>query len=341
MIKTAIVILNWNGESYLKKFLPGVLKNSLDSDVKIYVADNGSTDQSLNILRSDFPEVELIIFEKNYGFTEGYNKALIEIDAQYYLLLNSDIEVTAGWVTPLTDILERDENTAVVMPKIKAYHKPNHFEYAGAAGGFIDKFGYPFCRGRILNVIEEDDGQYDQEIEIFWATGACMCIKADVFHKSGGFDSFMFAHMEEIDLSWRLKNMGYKIMFTPKSTVYHVGGGTLPNEHPQKLYYNFRNNLILLYKNLPKNKLIPTLFSRLILDGVAAIKYFITLKFSFVWAVLRAHYRFYSVVGKYRKVRRQHADLIVEYPDNILKKSILTQFYLKRIHKFSDLKFDK
>ena len=337
MIKTAIVILNWNGESYLKKFLPGVLKYSLGPDVEVFVADNGSTDQSVEILKSQFPEVKLILFERNHGFTEGYNLALKEIKAQYYLLLNSDIEVTKDWISPLIETLEKDEKRAVVMPKIKDYNKSNHFEYAGAAGGFIDKFGYPFCRGRILNAIEEDHGQYDQELEVFWATGACMCIKAEIFHLAGGFDSYMFAHMEEIDLSWRLKNMGYKIMFTPKSTVYHVGGGTLPNEHPQKLYYNFRNNLILLYKNLPKNKLLPTLITRMLLDGLAALKYILSLKFEFVWSVLRAHYRFYTVVGKYRQVRRQHSDLISDYPDNIYRRSILKQFYIKRVNKYSDL----
>ena len=340
MIKTAIVILNWNGESYLKKFLPNVLKYSIEPGVKVFVADNGSVDQSVQLLQTHFPKVELILFEKNYGFTEGYNKALEEIDAQYYILLNSDIEVTEGWTLPLIEMLERSDKTAIVMPKIKAYNNNNYFEYAGAAGGFIDKYGYPFCRGRILNKIEKDFGQYDQEVEIFWATGACMCIKADIFHKAGGFDSYMFAHMEEIDLSWRLKNMGYKIMFTPESTVYHVGGGTLPNEHPQKLYLNFRNNLILLYKNLPPDKLLPIIITRLILDGVAAMKFIITLKLSFAWSVLWAHLQFYSVVRKYRKIRRQHADLISDYPGNIFKKSILKQFYLKRTQIFSDLKFE-
>lgn len=337
MTKTAIVILNWNGENFLKKFLPGVVEKSASDVVKIVVADNGSTDNSVAFLEQEYPEIELIKFDKNHGFTEGYNKALAKVDAEYFILLNSDIEVTENWVDPLIEILEKDKEVAVVMPKIKAYANKAYFEYAGAAGGFIDKFGYPFCRGRILNNIEKDTGQYDQETEIFWATGACMAIKAETYRDAGGFDTFMFAHMEEIDLCWRLKNQGYKIMFTPKSIVYHVGGGSLPNEHPRKLYYNFRNNLILLYKNLPKGKLYPILITRLILDGIAAMKFLLSFKFSYVEAVARAHFRFYSVVSTYHKHRKKYGPKTRKFPNQTYNKSMLMQFYFKNKRKFIEL----
>ncbi len=337
MTKTAIVILNWNGEGFLKKFLPGVVERSASDEVKIVIADNGSIDHSVVFLEQEYPGIELIRFDKNYGFTEGYNKALAKVDAKYFILLNSDIEVTENWVNPLIEILEKDKKVAVVMPKIKAYADKAYFEYAGAAGGFIDIFGYPFCRGRILNNIEKDTGQYDQETEIFWATGACMAIKADTFKNAGGFDTFMFAHMEEIDLCWRLKNQGYKIMFTPKSEVYHVGGGSLPNEHPRKLYYNFRNNLILLYKNLPKGKLYPILVTRLIMDGLAAVKFLFSFKFSYVAAVARAHFRFYSVAPTYHKYRKKYGPKNGEFPDHVFQKSMLARFYFKNKRKFSEL----
>ena len=337
MTKTAIVILNWNGEDFLKKFLPGVVGKSASDEVKIVIADNGSIDHSVAFLKQEYPGIELIRFDKNYGFTEGYNKALAKVDAEYFILLNSDIEVTENWVDPLIDILEKDKEVAVVMPKIKAYADKAYFEYAGAAGGFIDILGYPFCRGRMLNNIEKDTGQYDQETEIFWATGACMAIKADTFKKAGGFDTFMFAHMEEIDLCWRLKNQGYKIIFTPKSVVYHVGGGSLPNEHPRKLYYNFRNNLILLYKNLPKGKLYPILITRLIMDGLAAVKFLFSFKFSYVEAVARAHFRFYSVAPSYHKHRKKYGPQNGEFPDQVFRKSMLVRFYFKKKRKFSEL----
>ena len=337
MTRTAIVTLNWNGKGFLQKFLPGVMKKSSGKDTKVVIADNGSTDDSIPFLQENFPGIELISFDKNYGFTGGYNKALSKVEAEYFILLNSDIEVTENWVAPLMDILEKDSNVAVVMPKIKSWSDPDFFEYAGAAGGFIDKFGYPFCRGRILNNIEKDEGQYDSETEIFWATGACMAIKAKTFREAGGFDSFMFAHMEEIDLCWRLRNQGFKIMFTPKSVVYHVGGGSLPNEHPRKLYYNFRNNLILLYKNLPKGKLYSTLITRLILDGIAAIKFLLSFKFSYVAAVARAHFQFYTVVPAYHKQRKKSGPKNREFPNQVFRKSMLIRFYLKKKKKFSEL----
>ena len=251
MIQIAVVILNWNGRHYLEKFLPGVVKYSSEPGIQVVVADNGSTDDSLKFLRQQYPEITIIEFDKNHGYAEGYNKALKLITARYFVLLNSDVEVTPNWLNPLVCLMEQDDKIAVCMPKIRSFDNRGYFEYAGAGGGFIDRFGYPFCRGRILNHIEEDTGQYDSVREIFWASGACLFIRSELFIQSGGFDPGFFAHMEEIDLCWRFKNQGYKILYSPDSIIYHVGGGTLPNQHPGKLYLNFRNNLFVLYKNLP------------------------------------------------------------------------------------------
>lgn len=248
MKKTAVVILNWNGRKFLKKFLPDVIKFS-KKDAEVIVADNASTDDSVAVLKADFPEIRIIENKSNGGFAKGYNQALKLIDAEYYILLNSDIEVTENWINPVIELMESDKNIAACQPKIRSYHEKEKFEYAGAAGGFIDKFGYPFCRGRIFQSLEEDKGQYDDTVEIFWATGAALFIRAELYHKLGGMDDDFFAHMEEIDLCWRLKNEGYKIMYCPKSTVYHVGGGTLPTSSSWKTYLNFRNNFFLIYKN--------------------------------------------------------------------------------------------
>ncbi len=338
MIKTAVVILNWNGEAYLKRFLPSVLSHSSPENTQVVVGDNGSTDGSVSLLEKEFPEVHLIKLDKNYGFSEGYNRILRQVSAGHYVILNSDIEVTPGWLDPLINILAENPQIAVVMPKIKSFERQEYFEHAGAAGGFIDKFGYPFCRGRILNNIEKDQGQYDQECEVFWATGACMCIKADIFHKFGGFDDYMFAHMEEIDLCWRIKNAGFKILFTPESTVYHVGGGTLPNEHPQKLYLNFRNNLILLYKNLPPGNKAFVFFMRFILDGVAALKFLAGFKPAHMAAIFRAHWHFYRILPKYKKDLKNQTLKIAKLPEELYRKSILLNFYILRRKTYTDLK---
>jgi len=338
MIQTAVVILNWNGKTFLKKFLPGLLRSIENEQAEIFIADNGSTDGSVDFLQSVFPGIHCLLFDQNYGFTGGYNRALKQISANYYILLNSDIEVTEGWLHPLIATLGEDPETAAVMPKILDFNRRNYFEYAGAAGGYIDKLGYPFCRGRILNTIEEDRGQYDDEKEIFWATGACMGIRASTFHEAGGFDENMFAHMEEIDLCWRLKNLGYKIRFTPLSCIYHVGGGTLPNEHPMKMYLNFRNNLILLYKNLPSDKLIIVLFSRLILDGIAALKFLFTFKFKYFFSVCKAHFIFYGMTGKYRSFRKT-ANIPKTLPGEFYPKSIIFQYFFKKKQTFRDLNF--
>jgi GT2 family glycosyltransferase len=342
MINIAVVILNWNGINFLKKFLPTLIKYSSLEGVKIFIADNGSQDDSVSFTKKNYPEINIIQFDKNYGFAEGYNKALYQIEAKYFVILNSDVEVTENWISPLIELMENDDNIAACMPKIKSYSNNNFFEYAGAAGGFIDKFGYPFCRGRILSNIEEDKGQYDDTKEIFWATGACMFVRANLYKRAGGFDGFFFAHMEEIDLCWRLKNMGYKIMYSPKSTIYHVGGGTLPNNNPHKLFLNYRNNLILLYKNLPSNKLFIILFLRLILDCFSATIYLLNFQFRYFFSVVKAHFSFLSSLTKYRAKRLELLKFGKKFKHNeILNHSIVFDFFFKKMKKFSQLKLNK
>ncbi len=337
-IKTAIVILNWNGQKFLKKFLPAVIKYSQNPENEIIVADNGSTDSSVKYLKENFSEVKLILFDKNYGFTGGYNKALEQIDAEYFVLLNSDVEVTENWIAPITSMMDADKNIAAAMPKIISYEKQCSFEYAGAAGGYIDKFGYPFCRGRIIDTIEEDVGQYDTVKDIFWASGAAMFVRAELYKKVGGLDNDFFAHMEEIDLCWRFKNMGYKIVINPKSVVYHVGGGTLPNNSPHKIYLNYRNNLFLLLKNLPKQKIIPIIFSRLVLDGLSGIVYLANFKFKFFLAVFKAHFSFYLNAGKMLK-KRKKLNAIINNHKEIYNKSIVFSYFLKKKNTFDKLEF--
>jgi len=340
MDKVAVVILNWNGKKYLEKYLPSVLLHSNLSEVKIYVADNGSTDDSVSFLKTNFPTINIICIDANYGFAEGYNKALNKIEAKYFVLLNSDVEVTAQWLEPIIKKMDIDSTIAACMPKILSYHDKKMFEYAGAAGGFIDKLGYPFCRGRIINQIEEDLGQYNDEIDIFWATGACMFVRADLYKKAGGLDGDFFAHMEEIDLCWRFKNMGYRIVYNPHSVVYHVGGGTLPNNNPKKIYLNYRNNLFLLYKNLPTSKIVPTIFTRMVLDGLSALAYLSKFSFSFFWAVIKAHLDFYISIGHSRKKRQQNKLVFINYNHlEIYKKSIVYQFFINKLKTFDKLKF--
>jgi len=291
MDRVKVVILNWNGRAYLERFLPSVVRHT--PGVPIVVADNGSTDDSVSFLRTRFPQVEVIRLDRNYGFAEGYDRALERIEAEYFLLLNSDIEVPEGWLDPLVEALERDERTAAVAPKILSFDRPDHFEYAGAAGGFIDFLGYPFCRGRILSSIEADRGQYDDPREVFWASGACMLVRSEVFRKLGGFDADFFAHMEEIDFCWRAQLAGYAIRVEPRSHVLHVGGGTLPNDNPHKIYLNFRNNLCMLYKNLSRSSFWPVLFVRMAMDGLSALVFLAQGRPSFFGKVFRAHIDFH------------------------------------------------
>lgn len=336
MIKTAVVILNWNGKRYLEKFLPSLIKNT-DKDAEIIIADNNSKDDSIEFLDKEYPSIRTIIFDKNYGFTGGYNKALAQIEAKYFVLLNSDIEVTENWLTPLVQLMDSDNHIAACQPKIKSYDQKDYFEYAGAAGGFIDKYGYPFCRGRVLSRIEKDEGQYNKVAQIFWASGACLVIRADLYKTTGGLDDRFFAHMEEIDLCWRLNNMGYKIMYSPESEVFHVGGGTLPNNSPFKLYLNYRNNLFLLYNNLPKEKLFPILCTRMILDGISASIFLLKLSFASFWAVLKAHIHFYKSLKELKEKRNKLLEKAVYKPVNIYSKSLIWNFFIKNKKSFQEL----
>lgn len=339
--KIAIVILNWNGEKLFPEFLPSVIRNSTEPETKIYVADNGSTDNSVPFIRKNFPEIEVIDLKKNYGFAEGYNQALKHVEADYFVLLNSDVEVTPNWLKPCISMLETNEKLAAVQPKILSYEKPHQFEYAGAAGGFIDMFGYPFCRGRILNRMEPDVGQYNAPTPIFWASGACMFIKSKAFKHVSGFDGDFWAHMEEIDLCWRLKNQGYKVEYQPKSVVFHLGGGTLSYNSPQKVYLNFRNNLFMLFKNLPRPQFTRIFFARMILDGVAALKFLLGFHFYSFWAVLKAHASFYRNLGKLIKKRKKLLKLTVvkKHPEKY-RGSIMWKFFIQKKRKFSELNFN-
>ncbi len=334
----AIVILNWNGEKLFGEFLPSVIRNSSGPVIDIYIADNGSTDGSISLLKKDFPEVRIIDLQKNHGFAKGYNLALKEVKADYYVLLNSDVEVTPGWIDPCINQLEQDSRLVAVQPKILSYKKPHQFEYAGAAGGFIDLFGYPFCRGRILNRMEADLGQYNQPTPIFWASGACMFIKSKAFHEMGGFDSDFWAHMEEIDLCWRLKNQGYSIGYQPESVIFHLGGGTLSYNSPQKVYLNFRNNLFMLFKNLPANRFHRIFFARLVLDGVAALKFLAGFYFNSFYAVLKAHASFYRNLKSLIQKRKRLLPLTkVRNHDEIYPKSIMWKFFIQKKRHYSEL----
>jgi len=340
MLKVAIVILNWNGKKYLEQFLPVLIQNTKIDNSKIIVADNNSKDDSVVFLEKNYPKIELILLDKNYGFTGGYNKAIEQIEAEYFVLLNSDIEVSPNWLAPLIHTLDSDKTIAACQPKIRSYHNKNQFEYAGASGGFIDKFGYPFCRGRILDTIEDDTNQYNTLIDVFWATGACLVIKTDIYKSIGGLDNDFFAHMEEIDLCWRLKNQGYRVVVNPESEIFHVGGGTLPNNSPYKLYLNYRNNLFLLYKNLPKGKLFPILFYRMILDGISAMIFLLKFSFADFTAVIKAHFHFYISLKNLRYKRKklllnkavnQHKE---QYP-----RSIVFDYFIHKKKTFSKLNF--
>ena len=333
MTKVAVVILNYNGRKFLKEFLPIVIERS-GKDAEIWVADNQSTDDSVDLMKEHFPDVKLIVNDENGGFAKGYNDALSKIEAEYYVLLNSDIEVTDNWIQPVIELMDSDSNIAACQPKIRAYHDKPKFEYAGASGGHLDKFGYPFCRGRVFQVLEEDNGQYDDPVEVFWATGACMFVRAETYHKQGGLDADFFAHMEEIDFCWRLKNNDYKVMVCPSSVVYHIGGGTLPKSSARKTYLNFRNNFSLLYKNLPSDKLFKVFVLRLFLDGMAGIKFLAEGHFQDFLAVFKAHFYFYGNWGRLSKKRKKLKQKRVPH---MYRGNIALEHYLKGVKHFSDL----
>jgi len=327
-MKTAVVILNWNGAKLLQQFLPSVIQFS--ENATIYVADNASSDTSIEVLKTEFPSIKIIKNAGNYGFANGYNEALKEVEETYYAIVNSDIEVTKNWLQPIQAIFDNQPKTAIIQPKILDFKKKTHFEYAGAAGGFIDKFGYAFCKGRIFETLEEDLGQYDTETEIFWATGACFFIRKEVFRILNGFDNDFFAHQEEIDLCWRANNLGFVVKYCPNSVVFHVGGATLNKANPKKTFLNFRNSLLMLTKNLPKNKLVPIIFVRLILDGIAGIKFLFQGKISHVFAILKAHFHFYHLLGRNLKKRNQ-----TQKTDYYYKKSIVWSYFVLRKKTFN------
>ncbi|MFK7968807.1 MAG: glycosyltransferase family 2 protein [Bacteroidia bacterium] len=299
-----ILILNWNGRSWLEKFLPSVVTHSGDN-AEVLVADNGSTDDSVDFVKAQYPQVRIVEHGHNWGFTEGNNRTLPYVNTPYVVLLNSDVEVTEGWLEPLLAQMEKEPTLAAVQPKIRAYHDKAHFEYAGAAGGYIDYLGYPYCRGRLFDVLEKDEGQYDDAREVFWATGACCMLRMSVLEKIDLFEPSFFAHMEEIDFCWRAQNYSYKVMVEPASLVYHVGGGTLPQGNPRKTFLNARNGLALLYKNLPKGKVFSTIFKRLLLDGVWGARSFLTGDFKTPIAIIKAHFAFYGDLGTWRAQRRE------------------------------------
>ena len=341
MEKVAVAILNWNGHELLKKFLPSVVEYSDINNVSIYVIDNGSTDGSITFLRAYYPTVKIVLLAQNYGFAGGYNKGLEKIKAEYYVLLNSDVEVTKGWLEPMLEVLENNKNIAVCQPKLKSYVNRDEFEYAGAAGGFIDKFGFAFCRGRLFNVFEKDVAQYNTKSDIFWATGACLFIRSEIYFNAGGLDNDFFAHMEEIDLCWRILSRGYKIVYEPKSEVFHLGGATLSKTNPHKTFLNFRNNLFLLYKNLPKHNFYQTIFARLILDGIAAIKFLLSFEFRNFWAVFTAHLQFYLSISKLKSKRENNLLLTTTILHTTMyNKSIVADFFYRKKKYFSDLHFN-
>lgn len=329
----AVVILNWNGERLLKKFLPSVLEHSDAKVSEIIIADNGSTDGSVALLEQDFPTVKIITFDKNYGFAGGYNKALAALDNKYVVLLNSDVAVTPGWDVELFDFMERNADVAACQPKLLSYNSPESFEYAGACGGFLDKNGYPYCRGRIFATCEKDAGQYDNVIDIAWASGAALMVRRELYLECGGLDPDFFAHMEEIDLCWRMRLAGYRICVVPSSAVYHLGGGSLPAENPYKTYLNFRNNLLMLHKNLPKNVRSRILLRRRLLDTVAWAKFILTFDLKNAAAILRAHRDF----AKMRRKYDSDVDANLLAVDSDSKRNIIIDYYLKGKKRYSEL----
>ena len=332
-MKIAIVILNWNGKELLEKFLPSIVKYSNTPSTEIIIADNASTDSSISFIKKTYPEIQIIQNSENGGFAKGYNEALKHVNADILALVNSDIEVTENWLSPIIDVFENEIETAIIQPKILDFKDKNKFEYAGAGGGFIDKYGYPYCRGRLFSELENDNNQYNDVTEIFWASGACFFIRSSVFHELNGFDEDYFAHQEEIDLCWRAKNVNKTIKYVGLSTVYHVGGATLEEVNPKKTYLNFRNSLFSLVKNLPKNKLFSILFTRLVLDGIAGVKFLIDLRPLHTLAIIKAHFSFYSTFSKMLRKRKKTS----KKEDYYHSYSIVWSFYLLGKKTFKNL----
>lgn len=334
MARTAVVILNWNGEAHLRRFLPSVVANT-PAGTGIIVADNGSSDGSVAMLETEFPSVGIIRLDRNYGFAEGYNRALAEVDADYCVLLNSDVETPEGWLEPLTAVLDSDPTVAAVAPKLLSVERRDEFEYAGASGGFIDRLGYPFCRGRILQCIERDEGQFDDARKVFWASGAAMCCRLDVFKRLGGFAGDFFAHMEEIDLCWRMQLAGYSVMVEPASRVYHLGGGTLATSSPRKIFYNHRNNLAMLLRCAPSGQRLAVVMLRPLADMLAALSYLVQGHPGWAWAVVRAHWDFLRWHPRLLRERKAIRSSAVGESAQIYGGSIVARYL------FGKRKFDK
>jgi len=329
-MKIAVVILNWNGKALLEQFLPSVIRYSKGAD--IYVADNASTDDSLDYIAITYPQIKCIRNTENGGYAKGYNDALQHVDADIYCLLNSDVEVTPNWLSPILETFKSNPNTAIIQPKLLDFKKKDFFEYAGAAGGFIDKYGYPYCRGRIFDTVEKDNGQYNDTTSIFWASGACLFIRRTVYETLHGFDEAFFAHMEEIDLCWRARNLNYGCNYVGDSTIYHVGGATLNNTSPKKTYLNFRNNLFILVKNAPGN-LFLLVFTRLVLDGIAGVKFMLNIKPKHCFAIIKSHFSFYGHLPSLLKQRKTLQQKSKYYT----KKSIIWSYFIKNRKHFKNL----
>jgi len=329
-LKIAVVILNWNGKELLKKFLPSVTVHSKEATV--YVADNASTDDSVDFVKLNYPEIKIIQNSQNEGFAKGYNDALIQVKEDIFCLINSDVEVTENWLTPILSEFNKNEKTAIIQPKVLDYKNKEYFEYAGAAGGFIDKFAFPYCRGRIFDTIEKDEQQYNDQKTIFWASGACFFIRKDVFQTLNGFDDSFFAHMEEIDLCWRAFNLNYQTKYIGDSTIFHVGGATLHNSNPKKTYLNFRNSLYTLTKNASGNIFL-LILSRLLLDGIAGIKFLVTFKLVHTIAIIKAHLSFYTNLSRLLKVRKT----ITKKKNYFSKTSIVWTYFISKKKKFNSL----
>lgn len=338
MSKVAVVILNWNGSEMLRTFLPSVIRYSALAGVEVYVADNASTDSSLSVLNDEFPSVKQVILDRNYGFADGYNRALAQIEAEYFVLLNSDVEVTEHWLEPMITYLDAHPEVAACQPKILSWKQKDYFEYAGACGGYIDRYGYPFCRGRILDAVEKDNGQYNDVLPVFWATGASLFIRSSDYRDAGGLDGRFFAHMEEIDLCWRLRSRGRGLVCIPQSVVYHVGGATLKKENPRKTFLNFRNNLLMLYKNLPESELRHVMFVRCLLDYLAAFTFLLKGGVANMTAVLQARKEYHAIRKDFRASREANLEKtsLQVIPEQI-KKSILVHYYWGRKKFFSQL----
>jgi len=330
MKNNAVVLLNWNGLELLKQFLPIVKQFS--AEAVIYIADNNSTDGSKQFVNENFPTVKWIQLSDNFGYAKGYNEALKQVNEEYICLLNTDIEVTENWLQPVLDLFQKDGSIGIIQPKILDFKNKEYFEYAGAAGGFIDKYGFPFCRGRIFDTLEKDENQYKSQ-EIFWASGACFFIRNSVFKQLNGFDDSFFAHQEEIDLCWRAFNQNVKVYYCNESTVYHIGGATLKKSNPQKTFLNFRNSLFMLYKNLPKEDRFGIIFKRLCLDGLAGVKLFLSLQPLHTFAIIKAHFVYYGNLSKLKNKQVQNPKSNYFFTDNIV-----FDYFLKGNKKFNQLK---